>query len=291
MAGGIEWLRLWHDMPTDPKWRSIARASGQPLATVLAVAVVVMVDASRNVTRGHVTVTPEDVASAIDVTDEAAQAVLAAMQGRILDGDQLSGWEKRQPKREDAGDPESGAKSAAQRKREQREREKQLAEAAETEAQSRRVTTSHAKSREVTLEKSREEQVSEEDKSSSSSAEPTNGRPQVPCQYQAIVDAYHAALPMLPRVKVMDEKRKAAMRKRWAWVLSSTKPDGSRRATTGDEAVAWFVAFFERASANDWLTGRIPPGKGHDGWRCTLDFLMKDDGLKAVVERTEAVAA
>ncbi|EEY1988416.1 phage replisome organizer, partial [Escherichia coli] len=31
------WLRLWHDMPNDPKWRTIARVSGQPIATVMAV--------------------------------------------------------------------------------------------------------------------------------------------------------------------------------------------------------------------------------------------------------------
>lgn len=83
----IEWFRLWHDMPNDPKWRTVARVSGQPIATVLAVALHLMVDASRNVTRGHVSVTAEDVASALDVTDEAVEAILSAMQGRVLDGD------------------------------------------------------------------------------------------------------------------------------------------------------------------------------------------------------------
>ncbi len=26
------WLRLWHDMPTDPKWRVIAKRSGQSIS-------------------------------------------------------------------------------------------------------------------------------------------------------------------------------------------------------------------------------------------------------------------
>lgn len=143
----IEWFRLWHDMPNDPKWRTIARVSGQPIPVVISVALHVMLDASRNVTRGHVDVTAEDVASALDVTDEAVEAVLEAMQGRILDGDKLTGWEKRQPKREDAGDPATGAKSAAERKRLQRERERLAKEAEEASRKSSR----HEESREVTL--------------------------------------------------------------------------------------------------------------------------------------------
>ena len=139
----MDWLRLWHDMPNDPKWRTIARISGQSIALVQAMYVHLLVDASRNVTRGHVTVTKEDIASALDVTDEQVEAVFFAMQGRVLDGDKLSGWEGRQPKREDAGNPESGAKSAAQRKREQRERLKKEAESKASHDKSRNVTTGH----------------------------------------------------------------------------------------------------------------------------------------------------
>ncbi|EEY1967912.1 phage replisome organizer, partial [Escherichia coli] len=47
------WLRLWHDMPNDPKWRTIARVSGQPIATVMAVYIHLLVSASRNVTKCH----------------------------------------------------------------------------------------------------------------------------------------------------------------------------------------------------------------------------------------------
>lgn len=139
----MDWLRLWHDMPNDPKWRTIARVSSQPITLVQAMYVHLLVDASRNVTRGHVTVTKEDIASALDVTDEQVEAVFSAMQGRVLDGDKLSGWEGRQPKREDAGNPESGARSAAQRKRDQRDRERKQAEEKDSHDPSRTVTTGH----------------------------------------------------------------------------------------------------------------------------------------------------
>lgn len=139
----MDWLRLWHDMPNDPKWRTIARVSAQPIALVQAMYVHLLVDASRNVTRGHVTVTKEDIASALDVTDDQVEAVFLAMQGRVMDGDQLTGWEGRQPKREDAGNPETGAKSAAQRKKDQRDRERAEKEKAMGHAPSRTVTPGH----------------------------------------------------------------------------------------------------------------------------------------------------
>ena len=139
----MDWLRLWHDMPNDPKWRTISRISGQPISLVQAMYLHLLVDASRNVTRGHVTVTKEDIASALDVTDEQVELVLCAMQGRVMEGDCVTGWSKRQPKREDAGNPESGAKSSLQRKREQRDRQKKERDETPGHSSSRSVTTIH----------------------------------------------------------------------------------------------------------------------------------------------------
>lgn len=149
------WLRLWHDMPTDPKWRTIARVSKQPISLVIAVYVHLMVSASRNVTRGHADVTTEDIASALDVTDEEISAVLEAMQGRVLNGENLSGWETRQPKREDVGDDKTGAKSAAERKREQRAREKTNTDVTTSHDENLIVTQCHEASRNVTTEERR----------------------------------------------------------------------------------------------------------------------------------------
>lgn len=106
------WVRLWHDMPTDPKFRTIARAAKQPLPVVIAVFTLMLTDASANATeRGRTTATDEDIASAFDLEDDAVKVIRAAMQGRVLDGDRLAGWEGRQPKRED----ESAARAKAWR--------------------------------------------------------------------------------------------------------------------------------------------------------------------------------
>ncbi|MED6995458.1 DnaT-like ssDNA-binding domain-containing protein [Escherichia coli O157] len=157
------WLRLWHDMPNDPKWRTIARVSGQPIATVMAVYIHLLVSASRNVTtchgvslRGHIDVTTEDLASALDVTEDVIDSILHAMQGRVLDGDLISGWEKRQVLKEDNGNVSQTAKSPAERKRAQREREKLRKHNADCHDESRRVT--HL-SRQVTTDKDTDKEL------------------------------------------------------------------------------------------------------------------------------------
>ncbi len=45
-----QWVRLWDDMPTDPKWRVIARRSGRPLSEVISVFVFMMTNAGANAT-------------------------------------------------------------------------------------------------------------------------------------------------------------------------------------------------------------------------------------------------
>ena len=113
----IDWCRLWHDMPTDPKWRTIARISGQRIGDVIAVYIHFMVDASANATeRGRTqSYKNEDIASSLDIEESQVEAIREAMQGRVLDGDRLTGWERRQPKREDG---------SASRAKEWREKQK-----------------------------------------------------------------------------------------------------------------------------------------------------------------------
>lgn len=111
------------------------------------------------------------------------------------------------------------------------------------------------------------------------------------CPVDQLVGLYHEVLPELPRCRLMPDARAKLLRRRWRWVLSSRKPDGTRRASSAAEGLAWFGSFFERARASDWLMGRSARGAGHEGWQCDLDFLLSDKGLKAVVEKTEALAA
>lgn len=98
-----DWVRLWHDMPTDPKWRVVARKSKQPLPCVLAVFTLMLTNASNNAgERGTLLGWDhEDAGAALDMDAADVEAIFDAMQGKVLDGQRLTGWERRQPKRED----------------------------------------------------------------------------------------------------------------------------------------------------------------------------------------------
>lgn len=126
--------------------------------------------------------------------------------------------------------------------------------------------------------------------SSSPGATKPAAKPSIPCPYAAIVEAYHEALPTLPKARLMTTKRQAALRQFWGWVLSSRKSDGSRRAESAEQALAWIAEFFGRAAGNDFLLGKTARSGEHEGWRADLDFLLSDKGKKHVIERTQDAA-
>lgn len=109
-----QWVRLWEDMPNDPKWRVVARRSGRPVSEVLAVFIHMMINAREWAHRGELDGwNDEVVAIATDCETEHVTAICNAMDGLVTDGKKLRGWEKRQPKRED---------NSTERVREHRER-------------------------------------------------------------------------------------------------------------------------------------------------------------------------
>lgn len=136
------WLRLWHDMPNDPVWRVIARRSKRPVTEVISVFIFVLVNASER--SGTEQNAPErgrtfnlhcdDIAAALDMEEDDVQSILVAMQGKVLDGDRLTGWVKRQPEREDP----TGAERQARFRR------------SRSNTEARTVTQRNAKSRKVT---------------------------------------------------------------------------------------------------------------------------------------------
>jgi hypothetical protein len=89
-------------------------------------------------------------------------------------------------------------------------------------------------------------------------------------------------LPTLPRVLVSNDKRKRLIKKRWSWILTSTKSDGTRRAENEEQAMEWLRAYFDRVSTNQFLMG-----DNNRNWKADIDYLMEDRGLKAVIERTQ----
>lgn len=144
-------------MVNDPKWRTIARVSGQKVGDVIAVYVHMMTMAANASERGRAEgFNDEDVATALDIDTEQVTAIRNAMQGRVLDGDYLTGWDKRQPQREDG---------AAERARAFRERKKAEAEHSQTQP--------NATERQIREEEKREEKKESKAKAKTTPAAPT----------------------------------------------------------------------------------------------------------------------
>ena len=271
-----QWLRLWHDMPTDPKWRTISKASGQRIGDVMAVYVHILVCASNASERGRTqSFNSEDVASALDLETEQVDQIVSAMQGRVLDDDMVRGWEKRQVSREDG---------SAERAKAWREARKAAVERNSNAGE----RNSNAGERKRTPDTDTDTDKEDTSPSAAIVSLPTDRQP--PCEYQAVVDLYNETLPELPSARLMTEKRKKAIKSFWTWVLTSKKSDGKPRATNSSEALGWIGEYFARARDNDFLMGRTPPTGQHANWRCDLDFLLTDKGKTQVIEKARAAA-
>ena len=98
---GFSWCRLWHELPNDPKFRVVARRSGASLPEVISVFITMLTTASAARSRGTLEGwNDEDVAASLDMETERVEAIREAMQGKLIEGDRLLGWEKRQPENE-----------------------------------------------------------------------------------------------------------------------------------------------------------------------------------------------
>lgn len=112
------WLRWYHGTITDPKWRVIALKAGTSIPVVIAIWAAILENASASEKRGTLTNwNPEDIAACFDVTVETVVTVCNAMQQKVLSGDTLAAWEKRNPKRERTDDSTERVQRFRDRKR------------------------------------------------------------------------------------------------------------------------------------------------------------------------------
>lgn len=92
---------------------------------------------------------------------------------------------------------------------------------------------------------------------------------------QALVDAYHELCPTLPRVKLLTDARKTALRQRW---LQASRELGLYAAGDATAGLAWWREFFSGVANSDFLTGRSGQ------WACNFDWLLKQGNFAKVVE-------
>lgn len=269
MAGGIDWFRWHHGSVSDPKFQLVAKKAGTSVAEVIAVWACMLEAASQAEERGTVGKPDfEAMDCALGLQDGRSQAIYERMVERdLIDShDQITAWNKRQPKREDD--------SAAERKRKQRElasvQVRDTLQPPQCPDASRDVTQSHDRG-----EESREEKTDKKTSSSLSTAKlPT-------CPHKAILGLFAKNLPEMPQPKpeLWDGQRSKDLAARWKWLLTKTRSNGERYATNEDDALAWFDRFFAYVAKSDFLTGR--DGK----WtNCDLGWLVKAENFAKVVQ-------
>lgn len=122
-----EWFRWWHGTVNDPKFMWVSRRVTQCHGNVVTVWAALLEHASLARDRGSIDGFDASAFDCLLGTDDGVvQQIIDAfvLKGMVENG-VLVNWERRQPKREDQGNPGTGAMSAADRKRRQRERDKE----------------------------------------------------------------------------------------------------------------------------------------------------------------------
>ncbi len=102
------------------------------------------------------------------------------------------------------------------------------------------------------------------------------------CPVGTLVDLYHELMPLNPRVKVLSEPRKKAIRARWKEAAHlEAQPFGY--ATRADGLAAW-RRFFEVCAESAFLTGRAPAAPGKPPFVADIDFIFSPSGFAKTLE-------
>ncbi|MDE2468616.1 MAG: YdaU family protein [Bradyrhizobium sp.] len=114
--------------------------------------------------------------------------------------------------------------------------------------------------------------LQEKDQQLSASADADAPDRSDPLPVKAIIEAYNAAMVKLPKVRVLTEKRRTAIRRAW-------------QADPRFRSVDFWRAYFAECAEDDFLNGTGPYTNGHENWRPTIDYLVKTETVAKVFER------
>jgi hypothetical protein len=262
------WFRMYSEFAHDPKVQMMPEVMQRRYVMLLCMRCSDFAVTERNALRNG------EIAFHLRISDDELSQTKALFieKGFIDEGWNLLNWEKRQFKSDHDA-------TGAERQRKHRENERKKAE------EIQEIDRNALRNAPVTPpEQNRTEQNRVD------TSEPFGSVSMPECPTSLIVDSYHEILPELPTIRLMNDARKKSISKFWKFVLTSKRSDGTSRASTHDEAITWVKGYFERASSNDFLMGRIKKADGHETWACDIDFLMSEKGKKHVIEKTKAVA-
>lgn len=96
------------------------------------------------------------------------------------------------------------------------------------------------------------------------------------CPYQKIIDLYHSILPELPKVKVLSDERKKAIKARW---LSGLSSNGHK-----SHQIEYWDGFFNFIRSSPFLMGQVEPSPGRRHFIADMDFIFKKSNFIKIVE-------
>jgi len=91
------------------------------------------------------------------------------------------------------------------------------------------------------------------------------------CPHEEIIEAYHAALPACPRVRVWHEGRRRLLAARW-------REDEKR------QSIKFWKSFFHYVSESDFLAGRTEGSGGRPPFVADLEWLVRPTNFAKVIE-------
>ena len=100
-----------------------------------------------------------------------------------------------------------------------------------------------------------------------------------PCPHQRLVALYHEVLPMLPRVRVWNDKRRKNAGSRWRETLTRLRAKGAPHDV--EAGLAWWRQYFARVRASPFLLGQ---GHSAGNFRADLAWLVLPENYAKVLE-------
>lgn len=95
--------------------------------------------------------------------------------------------------------------------------------------------------------------------------------------YQQLIDLYHDKCSYLPKVTVVNDSRKRAMKARFSEVMKTEK-------WTEEQTISWFGEYYGIVNQSKFLTGRAAASNGHRPFKADWDWIHNPNNFVKVVE-------
>ena len=203
----MEWFRWYHGTVSNPKLAFIAKKSGQSRPVTIAVWAALLEQASKSDIRGDVSnFDVETIAVALDIEEDAINAVIAAMTAKGMIVDQgIAKWDARQPQRDDGSAERAKAWREKQKQQEPNATEREQTKPNATEREQTKPNAANALDIDTDTDTEKRKELSQESVSAQAPNAPT------PTAMPSAIEAEPEDIPRsIPKAKAKPKERAAS---------------------------------------------------------------------------------